>query len=571
MPDADRSTRPTIEVDGRELDAAVMPDVERTVVDDHLHLPDTFELTIRDHARDVLERTSIRIGSRVKISAPALGSSTAQALITGEVTSVEAAYTSSGSKVIVRGYDHAHRLARGRRTETYRNVKCSDVARTVASRAGLEAGTIDDSGEVLEYVAQANQTDLEFLRGLARPIGFEVAVLDGKLDFRRPAQASEAPGSGDYASTDPTQLVFGQDLLEFRPRVTSAGQVGEVQVRGWSVADKAALVGTAPGGTTTVQLPDTPADLASRFGNPTHVVVDRAFGTQRAVDDAARATADSIGSAIAEATAKARGNPVLRAGKPVSVSLVAAPFAGRYTLTHTRHVFDDEAGYVTELVVSGRQERSLLGLASAAAAGASAAQFAGVVIGIVTDAADPETLGRVKLRFPWLADEFETDWARVVMLGAGPDRGAVFVPEVNDEVLVAFEHGEFRSPFVIGGLWNGQDKPPEHDTSGGLQERSIVSRLGNKVILIDKDGSAGIRLVTAGGQCEILLDDGSNEVVIKSGGGKVTIEAQSDVTFKSSGNFTIQSQGNIDIKASGNANIQASAMATVKGSQVQLG
>jgi phage protein D/phage baseplate assembly protein gpV len=571
MPDADRSTRPTIEVDGRELDASVMPDVERTVVDDHLHLPDTFELTVRDHARDVLERTNIRIGSRVKISAPALGSSTAEALITGEVTSVEGSYTASGSKVIVRGYDHAHRLARGRRTETYRNVKCSDVARTVAGRAGLETGTIDDSGEVLDYVAQGNQTDLDFLRGLARPIGFEVAVLDGKLDFRRPAQASEGPGSGDYASTDPAQLVFGQDLLEFRPRVTSAGQVGEVQVRGWSVAEKAALVGTAPGGTTAVQLPDTPADLASRFGNPTHVVVDRAFATQRAVDDAARAAAESIGSTVAEAIAKARGNPALKAGRAVNVSMVAAPFAGRYTLTHTRHVFDDEAGYVTELVVSGRQERSLLGLASTGTLGGSAAQFAGVVIGIVTDSADPDKLGRVKLRFPWLADEFETDWARVVMLGAGPDRGAVFVPEVNDEVLVAFEHGEFRSPFVVGGLWNGQDKPPDHDTSGGLQERSIVSRLGNKIVLIDKDGSAGIRLVTASGKCEVFLDDGSNEVVIKSGGGKVTIDAQSDVVLKSTGNFTIESSGNVDIKASGNANLQASGMATVKGAQVQLG
>lgn len=570
MPEGDRSTRATIEVDGRELDATVVPDVERVVVDDHLHLPDTFELTIRDHARDVLDRTGIRIGSRVKISAPALGSTTAEALITGEVTSVEAAYTSSGSKVIVRGYDHAHRLTRGRRTETYLNVKCSDVARTVASRAGLQTGTIDNSGEVQAYIAQANQTDLDFLRGLARPIGFEVAVLDGKLDFRRPAQASQAPGSGDYASTDPAQLVFGQDLLEFRPRVTSAGQVGEVQVRGWSVADKNALVGTAPGGTTTVSLPDTPADLASRFGNPTHVVADRPFGSQRAVEEAARATAEAIGSAVAEVTARARGNPVLKAGKAVSVSLVAAPFAGRYTLTHTRHVFDDEAGYVTELVVSGRQERSLLGLASAGATGA-AAQFAGVVIGIVTDAADPDKLGRVKLRFPWLADKFETDWARVVMLGAGPDRGAVFIPEVNDEVLVAFEHGDFRSPYVIGGLWNGQDKPPAHDTTGGLQERSIVSRLGNKVVLVDKDGAAAIRLVTAGGKCEIVLDESSNEVVIKSGGGKVTIEAQSDVTLKSTGNFTIESTGNVDIKATGNANLQATGNATVKGSQVQLG
>jgi len=571
MPESDRSTRATIEIEGRELDTAIVPDLERVVVDDHLHLPDMFEITLRDHARDVLDRTNLRIGAKVKISAPALGSTTAEVLVTGEVTSVEAAYTSSGSKVIVRGYDHAHRLTRGRRTETYRNVKCSDVARTVTSRAGLEAGTIDDSGEVLDYIPQANQTDMEFLRGLARPIGFEVAVLDGKLDFRRPTEASEAPGTGDFSSTDPTQLVFGQDLLEFRPRVTSGGQVSEVQVRGWSVADKAALVGTAQGGTTSASLPDDPAGLASRFGSPTQVVVDRALGSQRAVDDAARAKAEAIGSAFAEATGTARGNPALKAGKAVSVSLVAAPFTGRYTLTHTRHVFDEQAGYRTEIVVSGRQERSLLGLASGGVGGASAPAVAGVVIGVVTDAADPDKMGRVKLKFPWLADDFETDWARVTMLGAGPDRGAVFIPEVNDEVLVAFEHGDFRAPFVIGGLWNGQDAAPDHDTSNGLQERTIVSRLGNKVILVDKDGSAGIRLVTAGGQYEIVLDEGASEVVVKAGGGKVRIEAQQDVALEATGKLTLKGTGGVEITSNANVDISATGNATVKGAMVQLG
>ena len=564
MPESDRSTRATIEVEGRELDAVIQPDVERVVVDDHLHLPDTFEITLRDHARDVLDRTGLRIGSKVKISAPALGSTTPAALVTGEVTAVEAAYTSSGSKVVVRGYDHAHRLTRGRRTETYRNVKHSDVARTVASRASLEAGTIDDSGEVLPYIAQANQTDMDFLRGLARPIGFEVAVLDGKLDFRRPTQASEAPGSGDFSSTDPTQLVFGQDLLEFRPRVTSGGQVSEVQVRGWSVDDKHSVVGTAPGGTASASLPDDPAGLASRFGSPTHVVVDRSYGTQRAVDDAARATAETIGSAFAEAVGKARGNPVLKAGKAVSVSLVAAPFAGRYTLTHTRHVFDDTAGYQTEFVVSGRQERSLLGLAAGGTAGpGSTPLLGGVVIGIVTDAADEKKLGRVKLKFPWLADSFESDWARVVMLGAGKDRGAVFLPEVNDEVLVAFEHGDFNTPFVIGGLWNGQDAAPDHDTANGLQERSLVSRLGNKAILIDRDGSAGIRLVTAGGQYQIHLDEGAGEIVIKADSGKVRITAQQDIVLQATGKVSLEGQQGVEVKST--------ATVAVRGAQVQLG
>ncbi len=86
-----------------------------------------------------------------------------------------------------------------------------------------------------------------------------------------------------------------------------------------------------------------------------------------------------------------------------------------------------------------------------------------MVIGVVTAVDDPESLGRVKVKFPWLADDYESWWARVAQLGAGPDRGAVWLPEVNDEVLVAFEHGDTRRPYVVGGLCNGVDNPPFGD------------------------------------------------------------------------------------------------------------
>ena len=182
---------------------------------------------------------------------------------------------------------------------------------------------------------------------------------------------------------------------------------------------------------------------------------------RRAVDAAAASIAEQIGSAFAEADGLARGNPKLKAGTPVSVSVVAEDFAGGYTLTHTRHVFDHE-GYRTELVVSGRQERSILGLTGASSterARPGDRRSTGSSSAIVTNNNDPDKLGRVKLKFPWLADTYESDWARIVQLGAGPDSGAVFLPEVNDEVLVAFEFGDIRRPYVLGGLWNGKDKP----------------------------------------------------------------------------------------------------------------
>lgn len=563
MPVGDLSTRAAIEVDGNPLSDQIRPDVERVVIDDHLHLLDTFEITVRDADRGVLGRAGFAIGAQVKIAATAQGSQAPTPLMSGEITSLEAVYDQSASKIVVRGYDKAHRLTRGRRTETYRNVKYSDIATTIAGRSSLGTGTIDDSRAVFDHVAQANESDLDFLRRLASEIGFEVAVLDGKLDFRQPTPSSSAPAGGTYSSSNPLQLVLGQNLLEFRPRITSAGQVADVKARGWDVANKQALVGSAPGGTTSAALPDSPAALAAKFGNPSHVVVGRAFGSRAEVDDAAKAFAEAIGSTFAEATGVARGNPDLRAGAAVSISVVADPFAGRYTLTHTRHVFDDEVGYRTQFVVSGRQDRTLLGLASAGG-GSAGSTIPGVVVGIVTDATDPDHLGRVKLKFPWLDDDFEANWARVGMPGAGKDRGLVWLPEVNDEVLVAFEHGDIRRPYVVGGLWNGVDTVPDlpvHD--GERKARALVSKLGSKVVFEDEDGKAGILIVTAGGQYEIHLDEGGSQVNIKAAGGKVHIEAQQDIELQATGKVTVEGQQGLELKSTG--------IVKVQGAQVQLG
>ncbi len=157
------------------------------------------------------------------------------------------------------------------------------------------------------------------------------------------------------------------------------------------------------------------------------------------MDAAARAIAEQIGSVFAEASGIARGNPLIKAGAAVHVSLVANPFAGRYTLTHTRHVYETRNGYRTHFEISGRQERSLLGLASGGGGGggdaAATPGLGGVQVGIVTDNADPQNLGRVRVRLPYAGVDFVSDWARVAAPGNGASRGFVWIPEVDDEVL----------------------------------------------------------------------------------------------------------------------------------------
>src|SRR5664280_3415392 len=108
-------------------------------------------------------------------------------------------------------------------------------------------------------------------------------------------------------------------------------------------------------------------------------------------------------------------------------------------------------------------------------------RITGVVVGVVTNNQDPDGFGRVKVKFPWLSDVDESDWARVAAPMAGNKRGFYFLPEVDDEVLVAFEHGDVRFPYVLGALWNGKDAPPATNGDGKNNVRVIQSRSGHVI------------------------------------------------------------------------------------------
>lgn len=188
----------------------------------------------------------------------------------------------------------------------------------------------------------------------------------------------------------------------------------------------------------------------------------------------------------------------------------------------------------------------------------------GVVVALVDDVADPGARGRVKLHFPWLSDDYVSDWAPVMMPGAGANRGSLWLPEVNDEVLVAFEHGDMRRPVVIGGLWNGVDTPPTHEfQQGKLQARSLVSRLGHTITFHDGDDTKSIELMTADGSLSIVLDQSNGQIVIQAGG-------TSKVTISAGGDLSIEAQGKLTLSGQQGAELSSPITTTVKGQLVQL-
>jgi phage baseplate assembly protein V len=196
-------------------------------------------------------------------------------------------------------------------------------------------------------------------------------------------------------------------------------------------------------------------------------------------------------------------------------------------------------------------------------------RFYGVVVGIVTNNQDPENMHRVKVRFPWLSNEVESNWARVATPMSGKDRGTYFLPEVDDEVLVAFEHGQVDHPFVVGCLWNGKDDAPESNADGENNHRTIKSRSGHILRLNDKSGNETI---------EIIDKSGNNKVTIDTAKNSITIEANSDITIKSStGKLTMQANGiemksqmGVSVEAAQNMDLKANAMVTVKGAMIRL-
>ena len=196
------------------------------------------------------------------------------------------------------------------------------------------------------------------------------------------------------------------------------------------------------------------------------------------------------------------------------------------------------------------------------------ARFYGVTVGVVTNIKDSEGLGRIKVKFPWLSSDDESPWARVLTPMAGNDRGFYFLPEVDDEVLVAFEHGDMAFPYILGSLWNGKDKPPEKNDDGKNNKRVIKSRSGHMIVLDDTENQEKIVIEDKTGKNKITIDCENNAMIIQVEK-ELTIEAKGKVSMKSQdGDISIECK-NLEIKteqackidAGSNCNIQAKSKA----------
>ncbi|WP_310485317.1 VgrG-related protein [Chamaesiphon sp. VAR_48_metabat_403] len=572
-------------------------DVLQVNIEESLHLPAMFSIVIHNSYLPASQRNPpwrhpekdrnlFEIGTRLRMGVVSsttedrhFNEQSAAWLIEGEITAIETHFNEKAeAPIIVRGYDLSHRLHRGRHNRSFLNQTDSDIAKQIAKEMKIKVvnANFDDTKVIHEYVCQQNQTNMEFLRDRAAAIGYELFIQEDKLYFQKPRTDTKLT------------LKWGVDLLGFSTRITSAEQVSAVEVRSWDYVNKKTISSTATSEQVVTATGNNKGSSASTkfdFPAPKITVVDRPVSNAQQSQYMAQALCNELGGEFVYADAKSEGNPLIRPRTVVNLQEMGDRFSGKYYITETRHVFEQRI-YKTEFSVRGLRTGNLLSTLSPPIHLKPGQTF---LVGIVTDNKDPHDWGRVKVMFPTLTEKHASHWARLVALGAGSQRGCHWIPEINDEVLVGFEHGDIHRPYIIGGVWNGKDAPSEKIADslkgGKVRLRTLKSRTNHILQFVEEDSGAskaGI-IVKSSKDHQVYLNDSEGYIEIKtekghtaklddrnkcinietSGGHKITL----DDLGKS---ISISSQGNLSIKAVGNIEIKANGTITINGALISL-
>jgi uncharacterized protein involved in type VI secretion and phage assembly len=567
-----------ISVDGRQQSDLEL-DLVETVVDTNLFLPAMFSITLKDELDPntgklkYIDADTFKVGAEVKIEIetdeiPDEPYAVKATLIIGEITAMEPSFSAEGIPLLqIRGYDRSHRLTRGKKTRTYgdANPRGSGITEDkiiktiVGETEGITGSQIDTSGLNTikhHYVMQYNQTDLEFLWSRAHLVGYQVYVEDKTLYFQK------ADAHRGATSDKPAALIWPLNLASFEPRLTLMRQIDQAVVKGWDPTTKKPIEGTANSDNSKtipqIGLNKKGSALAKQAfkGQAEMVVVDQPISTQDEAKAIAAARFAEAESEFIRAEGSCRqGDPRLIAGRQVTIEGVGQKFGGTYYVTEARHIYAN-GSYLVSFSVTGRIPYTLSYLLHEGN-GHDPDRIYGVVTAKVTNLEDPENLGRVQVMFPWLpkykSADLSSNWARVATPMGGKERGFLFMPEVDDEVLVVFEHGDVNYPYIVGVLWNSKDKPPSGtkdilaSDKKTVNQRVIRSRSGHMIVLDDTQGEE-----------QIVIQDktGKNSIVISSKDNTMTMTVEKDIVIKAKGDTNVEAQGNMKLKSTGDLSLE---------------
>jgi phage protein D/phage baseplate assembly protein gpV len=536
-----------VRVSGLTLAAELADQVMSLEVDTDLDLAGSFTLVLRNGDNTLLDSPLLDLGKTVEIHL-GYGNDLTPAML-GEIAAIEPSFPADGPPTVtVSGYDKSYKMRRTQPPPTqYSFMNDSLIAARIALANGLVPVIDPTPSFELEQTIKV-ETDMAFLKTRARKYYFDVYVEWDRLHFQfpRPQLAAHV-------------LEWGRNLSSFRPRISDAGLAGLQVVRSYNqeLAQSiyvAVLAADFDVDNLVERLGSAALDLLGTLAREgiLHQTVKSPLGAA----ELARSLLADLLEGMYEGSGSCIGLPDLAAGRYLQIAGVGRRFSGTYRARKVTHRIDD-SGFTTSFSITQRSHSSLLGMLRKQLleepSPNKAEQFYGVIVGEVHDnnesLADPPEvpIGRVRVKFPGLSDDFISDWAPCAATMAGPDTGFYALPEKGDQVLVAFEHGDLTQPYVIGSLWNVSSRPPATNVDGANNLRVIKSRSGH-VITFDDTTDAGSLTVS---------DSSGSSIVLNARDGSVTISARGDLTIKAGGTIEFQA-------------VQGATTVTIDGTQVTV-
>jgi phage protein D/phage baseplate assembly protein gpV len=444
--------RIVIEVNGAPLGERVASTLTDVRVQQRLSLPTLCELSFSGPPPEATDR--LEPGTRLQVRTDRPG----DALFVGEVTAVEYVYQPGNETGLrVRAYDPLHRLRKRQTPRAHVSVNVRELAQELAADVGLRVEAASD-GPVWQRVIQHRQSDLALLVELAARCGLYLVVWDDVLHLLTLDGVGEA-----------VPLVLGDSLLEARLEANGDPAAREVTAAGWDPLRSERHSGSVSSPRVGRQVAlEVPPDQVG--GSGTRHLLDEGTPDDGHAEGLAQAELDRRVAGEVTLRGVAEGDARLRAGRPVNVSGVAEPVAGRYVLTSVTHILDARHGFVTEV-------------SSAPPLPPARVTGAGATVGVVIGVDDPQHLGRVRVTLPTYGG-VETEWMEVVCPGAGPHKGLVALPDVDDQVLVLLAHEDPGQGVVIGGLY-GVQGPPDSGVEGARVQRYSFQTPGGQRIRLD--------------------------------------------------------------------------------------
>ncbi len=317
-------------INGTELPEDLFLAIEEVTIEDELNLPAMF--TIKLNVVDFLEGKwrgidleTFKLGDIVKVF---MGIESLEEMMTGEITSLDFTFADY-SFMEIRGYDRFHRLRFGKMRRSFKDMKDSDIASSIASEISLTPD-VEDTATEHSYLFQNNQSNYEFLLERLQRIGYEMLVDDKTFIFRK---------SGEDKTPELT-LEYGLDLQTFSVQIRTLTEGSQVEVRGWNIKDKEEITATVSSGSETTKMAGKESGYEiseAAFGkSSTSILSDMILDSQDA-ENIAKATYNKMLKEFLRGEGVCIGMPEIRAGKTVEIKGFGERLSGTYYIVSTVH------------------------------------------------------------------------------------------------------------------------------------------------------------------------------------------------------------------------------------------